>query len=356
MVTLKDIAAIVDGEVEGDETIQIFAPSKIEDATKGTITFLSNPKYEQFAYDTQASAILVSKEFKPLHPIRAALLKVEDVYGSLGVLLNHFEVKEHLDGISDKASISKDVTIGDKTYIGNYTDVSSGAIIGNNCQIHSQVTIGTNVKIGDHVILYPGVRIYHDCEIGSHTIIHSNTVIGGDGFGFNRDDQGVYRKIPQLGNVVIEDHVEIGSNVTIDRATMGSTKIERGVKLDNLIQIAHNVIIGEDTVIAAQTGIAGSTKVGKRCLIGGQVGIVGHIEIADDTMIQAQSGVAASNDSDNKKLYGTPALPYGNYLKSYAHFKNLPIIMNELRSLKKQIATLEQNLNSSKEEQESNDK
>ncbi len=329
-ITAKELASLLNGTVEGDPNVSIHKASKIEEGEQGSITFLANPKYENYAYETEASVILVSNEFVPKRKIKSTLIKVKDVRSSITFLLEQFGQKNNKTGVSKTALIEEETELGASCYIGNFTVISRGTIIGEGSQIFDQVFIGENVKLGNNVVLYPGVRIYNDCIIGDDCIIHSNTVIGSDGFGFKPNEEGVYTKVPQIGNVIIEANVEIGSNCAIDRATMGSTVIRKGVKLDNLIQIAHNVEICENTVIAAQTGVAGSTKIGESCQIGGQVGIVGHIQIAKGTKIQAQSGVARSIKKESTALYGSPALEYSNYLKAYAVFKSLPELSKEL--------------------------
>ena len=339
-ITAKDICDIVEGEIVGDPNVVISGPSKIEEGIKGTISFLANPKYNSYAYSTKASALLVAKDFIPMQEIKPTLIKVENVYTSLSKLLQSFEQKENSSGISDFAVISKSAILGEKTSVGVYTVISEGAVIGRDSQIGDQVSIGKNARIGNNTIIYPGVKIYQDCVIGDNCILHAGVVIGSDGFGFVPNKKGEYEKIPQIGNVIIEHNVEIGANTTIDRATMGSTIIKAGVKLDNLIQIAHNVVIGENTVIAAQTGIAGSTKVGKNCQIGGQVGMSGHIVIPDGTIIQGRAGVTSSPKNKGMQLYGTPAIEYRDFLKSYAHFKNLPEMEKKLKRLKNEIEDL----------------
>ncbi|MEM9548118.1 MAG: UDP-3-O-(3-hydroxymyristoyl)glucosamine N-acyltransferase [Bacteroidota bacterium] len=343
-ITTGEIATIVEGTVDGDPDVMIHGPSPIEKGKPGTVSFLSNPKYEQFLYSTNASAVLVHEDFSPLMKINPSLIRVKDVGQSIAKLFEHFstkKVKPH--HISEDAFIDEESIIDPHISVGTYSVISKGAEIETGSVIHSQVFIGENVKIGKNAILHAGVKIYHDCIIGDNCILHSNVVIGSDGFGFSKDSSGNYEKIPHLGKVIIEDEVEIGSNTTVDRGTIGDTIIKKGVKLDNLVQIAHNVEIGENTVMAAQSGIAGSTKIGKNCVIGGQVGIVGHIEIADGTMIQGQSGVSKTIKKENTKLYGTPALSYHNYLKSYAHFRSLPDIAKQVIELQKEIEKLKKN-------------
>lgn len=341
-ITTGELARMVQGKLEGNPDIILYRPSKIEEATEGSICFFANPKYESYVYTTAASAILVSDDFVPKQPIAATLIRVKDVYQTVAQLLAAFEDKSKPMGYIDPlAKVDASVKVGENVHIGAFSYIGSGANIGSNVIIHPQVYIGDKVQIGENSILYPGVRIYKDCIIGKHCIINYNAVIGNEGFGFAPDDKGEYHKIAQIGNVVLEDNVEIGANSCIDRGSMGSTRIGKGSKLDNLIQIAHNVQIGEHTVIAAQAGIAGSTKVGNFCQIGGQVGIVGHIQIPDGTKIQAQSGVAGNIKEPNTKLYGSPAIDYSNYLKSYAEFRNLPETVKKIRYLEKIIRELQ---------------
>ncbi|KXK36443.1 MAG: UDP-3-O-(3-hydroxymyristoyl)glucosamine N-acyltransferase [Saprospiraceae bacterium] len=328
------IAQLINGKVVGDDNAVITGPSKIEEGKPGTITFLANPKYKDYIYTTQASVVLVSNDFKPEHEISTTLIQVDNVYLALSQLMEQFNSGISVrPQVASTAVVDDSVIFGDNVAVDDYVIIKPGVTIGNNTKIYGQVYIGDRVKIGADVTIYPGVKIYHNCEIGDRCVIHANAVIGSDGFGFVRDDKGNYKKIHQIGNVVIQNDVEIGSNTVIDRGSMGSTVIGAGVKLDNLIQIAHNVHIGNNTAIAAQAGIAGSTSVGKDCIIGGQVGIVGHIQIADGTMIQAQSGVASTIKKDGTKLYGSPAIEYQNYLKSYAWFKKLPELVAQLQAL-----------------------
>lgn len=339
-ITTREICEIVKGELVGDPNLVISGPSKIEEGIEGTISFLANPKYNTFAYSTSASALLVSRDFVPNQEIKPALIKVDNVYSSLSKLLSSFENAVKAEGKSSTAIIKEDTSIHKTVSIGEYSVIGAGSRIGSDSHICDQVYLGKNVQIGKNAKVYPGVKIYHDTVIGDNVIIHANAVIGSDGFGFAADDVGVYEKIPQVGNVVIEDNVEIGANTTIDRATMGSTIIKKGVKLDNLIQIAHNVVVGENTVIAAQTGVAGSTKIGTNCQIGGQVGIGGHLTIPDGTKVQGQSGISAPPKLEGQSLYGTPAIDFASYLRSYAHFKVLPDLAAEVRKLKKEIGEL----------------
>jgi UDP-3-O-[3-hydroxymyristoyl] glucosamine N-acyltransferase len=323
-LTALELAHILNGTVEGDPSVTVNRLGKIESGKIGELCFLGNAKYEEYAYTTEASILLIDNDFQAKSTLKPTVIRVENVYNALAFLMEKFGKQEnHSPIISEKASIHPSVEIGKNVFIGDFTVIEEGVFIGDNCQISSQVFIGKNCKILNDTILHIGVKINYNCDIGATCTIQANTVIGSDGFGYVPQADGTYKKIHHTGNVVIEDNVEIGANTTIDRASIGSTIIRKGVKLDNLIQIAHNVEIGENTVIAAQAGIAGSTKIGKNCRIGGQVGIVGHIKIGDNVQIQAQSGVA-SNIPDNSKLYGSPALNYTDYLKSYAIFKRLP--------------------------------
>jgi len=347
-VTAKELAALLNGTVEGDPDAWVDRPSKIEEGGKGSISFLGNDKYEPYAYKTDASILLVPKNWRPRQSVRPTLLRVDDVYAAIAKLFRQFGQVQApgLSGISDLAFIHEAAKIGEEVAIGRYSVVEQDAQIGDHCQLGDQVYIGAGTKIGKHCRIHPGARILHGCIIGDHCIVHPNVVIGSDGFGFAPQSNGSYEKIEQLGNVIIEDHVEIGAGTTIDRATMGSTIIRRGVKLDNLIQIAHNVEIGENTVIAAQAGIAGSTKVGKNCQIGGQVGFVGHLKIADGTRIQAQSGVASSVKTNNQALFGSPAFNYTDYVRAYAIFKKLPDLYKRINAMEKKLKSKEDNQDS----------
>jgi len=328
--TAGQIADQLNGTVVGNRDVDINTLSKIEEGKKGSLTFLANPKYTEFIYSTDASATIVSNDFEPTEKITTTLIKVRDPYSSFTTILELFnDDKFKRAGISDKSDIDKSSTISKSSYVGSYTTIGKNSIVGDNCVIDNQVFIGDNVKIGNNCKIYPGTKILNDTIIGNSCIIHSSCSIGSDGFGFAPNDDGTYKKIPQTGNVVIGNNVEIGSNSTIDRATIGSTIIKDGVKLDNQIQIAHNVEIGENTAIAAQSGIAGSTKIGKNCMIGGQVGIIGHLKIGDNVKIQAQAGVTSDVES-NARITGTPAISYMNYNKSYIHFKNLPEIVKKI--------------------------
>jgi UDP-3-O-[3-hydroxymyristoyl] glucosamine N-acyltransferase len=317
--------------------VEVWKPARIEEGEEGSISFLSNPKYTDYAYTSKSSVLLVGREFIQEKPISATLIRVENVPLAVSFLMEKFqEQSAKAPSIIDKqASLATDVVTGENVSVGAFSYIGAGTKIGKNSRIYPQVFIDENVEIGENVTLYAGVKIFKDCKIGNNAVIHAGTVIGSDGFGFAPQADGTYKKIPQLGNVVIGNDVEIGANTVIDRAVMGSTVIADGVKLDNLIQVAHNVYIGENTVIAAQAGIAGSTKLGKNCMIGGQAGFVGHIQIADKVKVQAQSGVASSIPEEGKAVYGSPALPYKDYLRAYALFKNFPDLEKRLRALEK---------------------
>lgn len=335
--TAAQIAEILEGEVEGNPEAEVSELAKIEEGSEGSLTFLSNPKYTSFLYTTNASITIVNKDFEVDHPVNTTLIKVKDAYKAFSTLLEYYnQVKLNKSGIEQPSYIADSAKCGDGLYLGAFAYIGEKVVLGENVKIYPNVYIGDNVKIGDNVTVFAGVKIYSESMIGNNCTIHSGAVIGADGFGFSPDDSGQYSKVPQIGNVIIEDNVDIGAATTIDRATLGSTIIRKGVKLDNHIQIAHNVEIGENTAIAAQTGVAGSTKIGKNCLIGGQVGIAGHLSIGNRVKIQAQSGIGR-DIKDDEMLQGSPALSYSNYNKSYIHFKNLPQTMNKLNQLEKKI-------------------
>ncbi len=337
-INAQQIAHIVNGIIEGNPEVLVNRPSAIEKGGEGTITFLANPKFIPFAYTTTASIILVNKDFEPRERVQATMIRVDNVRVAIATLMAKFgEQKPTISGISSLAFIHPTATIGEYVAVAAFAVIEEGARIGSNSIIHAQVFVGRNVNISENVTLNSGVKVYHDCQIGKNVIIHANTVVGSDGFGFAPQADGTFQKIPQIGNVIIEDDVEIGANTVVDRAAMDSTIIRKGAKLDNLIQIAHNVEIGENTVIAAQAGIAGSTKVGKNNQIGGQVGIVGHISTADGVRVQAQSGINRRIKEKGKAVYGSPALAYNDYLRAYAIFKNLPALEKKVRELEKKL-------------------
>ncbi|NCT10764.1 MAG: UDP-3-O-(3-hydroxymyristoyl)glucosamine N-acyltransferase [Flavobacteriia bacterium] len=337
--TAEQIATILDGEVEGNPNEEVFKLSKIEEGEKGSLTFLSNPKYQPYLYTTNASIAIVNKTFVPEKQLHITLIKVENAYKSFSKLLDFYnEVKNNKIGREVPHFISETVLIGKNEYIGAFTYIGENVTIGENVKIYPNCFIGDNSKIGDNCVLFSGVKIYSETLIGKNCKIHSNCTIGSDGFGFAPNAEGFYVAVPQTGNVIIEDYVDIGAGATIDRATLGSTIIRQGVKLDNQIQIAHNVEIGKNTVIAAQTGIAGSTKIGENCMIGGQVGVVGHITIGNGVKIQAQSGISKSL-KDNEIVQGTPAFGYGDFNKSYVHFRNLPKLVSKINNIEKGLNT-----------------
>lgn len=335
--TAEQIAGILEGTVVGDPQVKVSKLAKIEEGVKGSLTFLANPKYKPFIYKTKASITIVNLDFEPEHEVETTLIKVEDAYGAFTKLLEYYnEIKLNKSGIEQPSYISESSKIGSDIYIGAFTYIGDNVKIGNNVKIFPNSYISDNVVIGDNTLVFSGAKIYSDCIIGNNCVINSGAIIGADGFGFAPNEKGEYSKVPQIGNVIIEDNVDIGAGTTIDRATLGSTIIRKGVKLDNQIQIAHNVEIGKNTVIAAQTGVAGSTKIGENCQIGGQVGIVGHITIGNNVKIQAQSGIGR-NVKDNEVLQGSPALTYGDYNKSYVHFKNLPKIVKNINEIEKRV-------------------
>lgn len=335
--TAAQIAGILEGEVLGNPEAEVYKLAKIEEGTEGSLTFLANPKYANYIYSTQATITIVSNTFEPEQAISTTLIKVEDAYKSFSKLLEYYnQVKLMKSGIEQPSVISEGVEYGEGLYLGSFCYIGKNVIIGKNVKIYPNSFVGDNVVIGDDCVLFAGARVYSETIIGNNCTIHSGTIVGSDGFGFAPQEDGTYTKVPQIGNVIIEDNVEIGACTTIDRATLGSTVIRKGVKLDNQIQIAHNVEIGENTVIASQTGIAGSTKIGKNCMIGGQVGIVGHITIGNNVKIQAQSGIGKSL-KDGEVVQGSPAFNYGDFAKSFVHFKNLPKIVSEIEEIKKNI-------------------
>jgi len=343
-ITAQQLAAMVNGTVEGDSTVVINTYAKIEEAEAGSLTFLANPKYTHFIYETNASAVLVRKDFVPEQEVKTTLIRVDDPYATLAMLLNYVNnlMAPKRVGVEQPSYVSEGVELPEGTYVGAFAYVGKNVKLGKNVKIYPQVYVGDGVELGDDVILYPGVKVYHGCKIGNRCIVHAGTVIGSDGFGFAPKEDGTFEKISQIGIVVIEDDVEIGSNTSIDRATMGATVIKRGVKLDNLIQVAHNVEIGENTVMAAQVGIAGSTKIGKNNMIGGQVGFAGHITVGDNNGIGAQSGVPNSVGS-NQRLMGSPVVPALDFARQVVYMKRLGDMSNDLRTLKKEVAKLTEN-------------
>lgn len=341
--TAAVIAEFLKGQVEGDPQAGVSDVSKIEEGRPGTLSFLANPKYEKYIYETESAIVIVNEDFKAREEVKTTLVRVKNAYESFAELLRLYEQsKPKKIGVSKLASIDESATLGKDLYVGEFTVIHENAKIGDEVRIYPQVYIGDNVTIGEGTLIHPGVKIYEGSEIGSFCVIHSGAVIGGDGFGFAPNQENNYEKVPQVGKVIIEDHVEIGANTTIDRATMGATILRKGVKLDNLIMIAHNVEVGENTVMAAQTGVSGSTKIGKNCMFGGQVGLVGHITIADGVKIGAQSGIPKNIKKENTAVQGSPAFDYSYYQRCYVVFKNLPELRNQVIELEKKVSKLAQ--------------
>lgn len=341
--TAKQIAAYVGGEIIGDENVTVCTFAKIEEGVKGALSFLANPKYASYIYDTQSSIVLVNSDFTPERPIQATLIKTANAYESLAKLMTLYEsVKPKKTGISPMASVAASATIGENVYIGPFVSIGEKAIIGNNTVIEANTSVGDNATVGSDCILYNHVTIYHNCKVGNRCILHAGSVVGADGFGFAPGANG-YEKIPQIGIAILEDDVEIGANTCIDRATMGATIIKRGVKLDNMVQIAHNVIVDEHTVMAAQCGVAGSTKIGSWCMVGGQAGISGHIKIGNQVKVGGHSGVT-NNVQDGKAVMGYPSFEHTQFARATVVFKKLPEMYREMDALKKEIESLKQQL------------
>jgi UDP-3-O-[3-hydroxymyristoyl] glucosamine N-acyltransferase len=339
--TAATIAGFLKGEIEGNPDIKVNTVAKIEEGHEGALSFLANPKYEHYIYTTKSSVVLVNRSFVPSSKVDATLIKVENAYEAFASLLMLVDqARQRKKGIHPSSVIEASAKIGSDVYIGAFAYIGENCMIGDGCSVYPHVYIGDNTKVGKDCTINPGVKIYHDCLLGEGCIVHAGSVIGSDGFGFAPQSESEFMKIPQLGNVVLEDHVEIGANVSIDRATMGSTIIRKGVKLDNLIQIGHNVEIGENTVMAALTGISGSTKIGKNVMIGGQVGIAGHIKIANGTKIGAQSGILGEVKEENTIILGTPAIDYKQFFKSSVVFKKLPELQKKVDALEKEVELL----------------
>lgn len=335
-LTAKQIAALIEGKIEGNPETLISRVSKIEEGVPGSLSFLSNPKYESHLYQTEASVVIINEDLSLQKAVSATLIRVKDAYSAFSKLLDLYQTMR-LDkkGRETPSFVDDSASIGEDHYIGAFSYIGKNVEIGKNVKIYPYVYLGDNVIVGDNSILFPGVVVYHDCIVGQNNVIHSGAVIGSDGFGFAPQQDGSYKKVPQIGNVILEDNVEVGANTSLDRATVGSTIIRKGVKLDNLVQIAHNVEIGENSVAAAQTGISGSTKIGKQVVLGGQVGIVGHIHIADKSQVQAQTGINRSLKETNKKWGGTPVLPYNSQLRSHVVYSKLPELEKRIRELEK---------------------
>ena len=336
--TVQQIADYLKGTVEGDGALKVSELSKIEEGRPGTLTFLSNPKYTQYIYTTQASACLVNKDFVAEQLLTTTLIRVDNAYECLAKLLTLVDsFKPKKQGISAKSDIHETAKLGENVYVGAFVVIGANVVIGNNVKIYANTVIDDNVVVGDDSVIYAGVKIYEGCRIGKRCVLHAGVVVGSDGFGHAPDAEGRYHKIPQIGNVVIEDDVELGANTTVDRATMGSTIIRRGVKIDNLVQVGHNVEIGEDTVIAAQSGIAGSTKIGKHCMFGGQVGVTGHITIADGSIFGGKSGVTSTIKEPNKVWQGYPVMPIMGFRKLNVLQKQLPDLARKIYDLEKKM-------------------
>ena len=339
-----ELSLILNGKLEGNPDILVSKPSKIEEGKVGTVSFVGNAKYESYIYTTKASILIVDEKFNINKKIKPAVIKVMDAYESFTRILEYFDSDSRdKRGIEEQSKVSPSAELGQDVYIGSFAYVGDNVKVGDRAKIYPNVYLGDHVEVGEDTILYAGVKIYSNCKIGSKCIIHSGVVVGSDGFGFAPQNNGEYKKIPQLGNVIIEDYVEIGANTTIDRATVGSTVIKEGVKLDNLIQLAHNAEIDKGTVIAAQTGVSGSTKLGKNCMVGGQVGFVGHLKIADGSKINAQSGISKSITKRGQAWNGSPAFEYNESLKSQVYFKKLPELAKKIHELEKKLKKLEKN-------------
>ncbi len=337
-----EISLLINGKIEGEADVTVSSFGKIEEANDGQLTFLANPKYEEYLYRTNASIVIINKSYEIRQPVKPTLIRVADAYTAFAQLLSKYQemATQQMRGIQQPSYISASATLGEDIYVGAFSYIGDNVKIGNNTKIFPNSYIGDSVQIGNNCFIHPGVKIYHDCILGNTVVIHAGTVIGGDGFGFAPQADGSFKKVPQIGNVIIEDNVEIGANTAIDRATIGSTCIRSGAKLDNLIQIAHNVEIGNSTVIAAQVGVAGSTKIGSNVMIGGQAGLIGHIQIADGSKINAQSGVSKSMKEPYTAVTGSPAGDYTSYLRSQAVFRNLPELEKRIHELEKIVKQL----------------
>lgn len=342
-VTAVQLAQLLNGSLEGDPAATVHRPARIEEAGEGDFAFLDNSKYEPYAYTTKASILLVNRSFRPTQPVKPTLIRVDDVRTSLAFLLQKFDTENYSNGtaVSEQASVHSTAKVGIGTSIGAFSVIEEGAVIGNNCVIYPQVFIGRNARIGDGSRVFPGARIHFDCVIGDNCTLHANSVIGADGFGFAPQEDGTWKKVPHVGNVIIENDVEVGACTCIDRAAIGCTIIRQGAKLDNLIHIAHNAEIGQNTALAAQVGVAGSTRIGDNCQIGGQVGFAGHLTIAKGTRIQAQSGLGSSVEKPNTALFGSPAIGYKDFIRSHVVFKQLPELQKKVLELEKRLKEME---------------
>ena len=335
----NQIAELLNGEIVGNSETIVNKLAKIEEGENQSLSFLANLAYEEHLYTTNASIVIVNKDFTPAKPVKdtCTLIKVDNAYECFAQLLDTYnQFKHNKSGIEDLAFIAENATVGENAYVAGFAYIGENAKIGNNVKIYPHAYIGDNVTVGDNTTIFSGVKIYHDCEIGANCTFHAGTVIGSDGFGFAPNSENEYNKVAQIGNVIVEEHVEMGANCTIDRATMGSTVIKKGVKLDNLVHVAHNVVIGNNSVVAGQTGIAGSTKIGESCMFGGQVGVTGHITLGNNVKVAAQSGVSKSV-KENTNLQGSPAMDLKEFYKAYAGFKNLPDILKRLNELERKV-------------------
>jgi UDP-3-O-[3-hydroxymyristoyl] glucosamine N-acyltransferase len=341
--TAKQIAGFINGKVDGDKSATVNTLAKIEEGEEGAISFLANPKYQHFIYETKSSIVIVNKDFVAEKPLTTTIIRVDDAYASFAKVINAYDEakKSSLKGISPNAFIHKSAKIGKNAYVGDFAYVGANSVIGKDAKIYPNSYVGINVKIGDNVLMHPGVKIMDECVIGHNCTFQAGAVIGSDGFGFAPQQSKNYERVAQIGNVIIEDNVDIGANTTVDRATMGSTIIRKGVKLDNLIQVAHNVEIGENTVMASQTGISGSSKIGENCMFGGQVGIAGHLKIADGVKLAAKSGVASDIPKENNVLMGAPAFEHKPFLQAYVYFRKLPELNKKISKLESKIKELE---------------
>ena len=342
--TAKQIAELIQGRVEGNENAAVRTFAKIEEGVEGAISFLSNPKYTHYIYDTKSSVVLINEDVELEKPVSCTLIRVKNAYECVAKLLQFYEsMKPAKTGIDPLASISPKAKVGENVYIGPFAVIGDGAVVGNGCQIYAHTVIGDGVQVGEKCLLYPHVTIYHGCKLGNNVTIHAGSVIGADGFGFAPNTEG-YDKIPQIGIVVIEDNVEIGANTCIDRSTMGQTTIHKGVKLDNLIQVAHNCEIGENTVMSAQVGMAGSTKIGSWCMVGGQAGFAGHIQVADKTFVGAQCGVISNTKGNGEQLIGSPAVNPKMYFKARAIDAKLPDMYRQVAALQREIDAIKEKM------------
>ena len=343
--TATQIAALLAGTVEGNPNAEVWNVAKIEEGAPGMLSFLANPKYTSYIYETQSSIVIVNRDFEPKQPVATTLIRVDDAYASFAKLLAYYDqLSQDKKGISSLAFVSSTAKLGENLYLGEFAFIGENVTLGNNVKVYPQVYVGDGTVVGDNTTLYPGVKLYRNTVIGQRCIIHAGAVIGGDGFGFAPQEDGHYEKIPQVGNVVVDDDVEIGANTTIDRSTMGSTHIHKGVKLDNLVHLAHNVEVGENSALAAQVGVSGSTHLGKNCVVGGQSGFVGHLHIADGSKFGGQSGIMGNIKQENQEFMGTPILPLRQYLTSNARFRHIDEMARKIDELEKELKELKSNL------------